>query len=170
MKPQKRRKVPAKTQQTKQEGKEELPIQALPLTTPFNSTMDQQGQGTLLANEELEDLPIPGLQSPNGSDFDTFEMGDEYFDRHDGPSGPPLKGKFWPGMGIFDAATEEERRKRNQRKDVSVIQKMKTASQAVETSEMVGDLTLAWARMRDVYDPPSCDDETPVRGSFDPHA
>lgn len=48
-----------------------------------------------------------------------------------------LKGVFWPGMDIFDSATPEAKRKRNQRKDVSVIEKLEQDSTIVQATENV---------------------------------
>lgn len=55
-----------------------------------------------------------------------------------------LKGIFWPGMDLFDSATPEMRKKRNQRKDGSVVEQLEQNSQVVEPTEMIfyqsGDL------------------------------
>lgn len=48
-----------------------------------------------------------------------------------------LKGVFWPGMNIFDSATPEMRRKRNQKKAVSVLTQLETNSLEVEPTELV---------------------------------
>lgn len=48
-----------------------------------------------------------------------------------------LKGVLWPGMDIFDSATEQMRRKRNQKKDESVLKKMEKTSLCVEPTELV---------------------------------
>jgi hypothetical protein len=48
-----------------------------------------------------------------------------------------LKGVYWPGMDIFDSATPEMRRKRNQRKDISVVAQLETNSQEVEPMELI---------------------------------
>ncbi|KPI45847.1 uncharacterized protein AB675_524 [Cyphellophora attinorum] len=47
-----------------------------------------------------------------------------------------LKGKIWPGMALFDAASPEEARKRNQKKDASVVKRMERLSQLVEPAEV----------------------------------
>ncbi|OHE98975.1 hypothetical protein CORC01_05665 [Colletotrichum orchidophilum] len=72
-----------------------------------------------------------------------------------------LKGTVWPGMGIFDAATPDQKKQRNQRKDASVVRKMELSSQAITTTEMVANLDLEFERTRDVYDAPSVEG-TPV--------
>ncbi|KAK7459001.1 hypothetical protein Landi51_00594 [Colletotrichum acutatum] len=66
-----------------------------------------------------------------------------------------LKGTVWPGMGIFDAATPDQKKQRNQRKDASVLRKMELSSQAITTLEIVANLDLEFERARDVYDAPS---------------
>ena len=48
-----------------------------------------------------------------------------------------LKGIYWPGMDLFDAATSEMRRKRNQKKDPSVLERMQNDSELVEAKESV---------------------------------
>lgn len=48
-----------------------------------------------------------------------------------------LKGVVWPGMDIFDSATPEMRRKRNQKKDVSVVEQLQANSVVVEPTEFV---------------------------------
>lgn len=48
-----------------------------------------------------------------------------------------LKGVFWPGMDLFDSATPEMRRKRNQKKDTSVVEQLEANSQEVEPTEMI---------------------------------
>ena len=48
-----------------------------------------------------------------------------------------LKGAVWPGMDIFDAATPEMRRKRNQKKDVSVLDQLEKNSEDVEPTEVI---------------------------------
>jgi hypothetical protein len=48
-----------------------------------------------------------------------------------------LKGIQWPGMDLFDAATEPMKRQRNQKKDASTFKAMEEASTATEPNEMV---------------------------------
>ena len=48
-----------------------------------------------------------------------------------------LKGVLWPGMDIFDSATEQMRRKRNQRKDENVLRMMEKTSMCVEPTELI---------------------------------
>ncbi|OKL61773.1 hypothetical protein UA08_02463 [Talaromyces atroroseus] len=48
-----------------------------------------------------------------------------------------LKGVQWPGMNIFDAASDVMKRQRNQKKDASTFKAMEAASCATEPNEMV---------------------------------
>ncbi|KAF2175426.1 hypothetical protein K469DRAFT_680056 [Zopfia rhizophila CBS 207.26] len=48
-----------------------------------------------------------------------------------------LKGIYWPGMDLFDSATPEMRRKRNQKKDSSVVEQLELNSQEVEPTELI---------------------------------
>jgi len=70
-------------------------------------------------------------------------------------SGPKLKGTVYPGMGVFDAATDEMKKNRNQRKSASLTAQLKANSDAVEPIEMVFDMNLNFMRIRSVFDRPS---------------
>ncbi|MCJ1251577.1 hypothetical protein MMC30_008812 [Trapelia coarctata] len=48
-----------------------------------------------------------------------------------------LKGICWPGMDIFDSASPGARRKRNQKKDGSILEQMKANSAVVEPTELI---------------------------------
>ncbi|KAL5395468.1 hypothetical protein PMIN03_002623 [Paraphaeosphaeria minitans] len=67
-----------------------------------------------------------------------------------------LKGVLWPGMAIFDSATPEMRRKRNQKKDSSVVEQLEINSQEVEPTELIFTPTGSFKRQRrissSVYD------------------
>ncbi|KAI1502426.1 hypothetical protein F5X99DRAFT_427345 [Biscogniauxia marginata] len=75
----------------------------------------------------------------------------------DGTGALVLKGVVYPGMGGFDAAREDQRRQRNQRKDPAVLRRLKVSSESVTTTEEVLDYSLGYQRTRDVYDDPSID-------------
>lgn len=80
-------------------------------------------------------------------------------DAADGGSGvAKLKGIVLPGMDLFDAATPDQRRMRNQKKHESVLRNMTKASESIEQTEYVwDDQFLSIARTRNVYDSPSVD-------------
>jgi hypothetical protein len=75
-----------------------------------------------------------------------------------------LKGVYWPGMDIFDSATPEMRRKRNQKKDSSVVEQLELNSQEVEATELIFTPSGSFKRQRrissSVYDD---DDETLIK-------
>jgi hypothetical protein len=71
--------------------------------------------------------------------------------------GTRLKGTIWPGMDLFDSATPEQKRKRNQRKDNSVLEQMKLTSQAVTATECIWTQDGDFQRERDIYASPSID-------------
>ncbi|EER25943.1 hypothetical protein CPC735_043870 [Coccidioides posadasii C735 delta SOWgp] len=73
-----------------------------------------------------------------------------------------LKGILWPGMDIFDSATEQMRRKRNQKKDGSVLKQMEKTSETVEPTELVFSPggTLRKARLISGM----VDDSSPLKG------
>jgi hypothetical protein len=72
-----------------------------------------------------------------------------------------LKGVYWPGMDLFDSATAEMKRMRNQRKDGSILAQMKTTSREVEPNEIIYNTQGELQRIRDIYD--SSVEESPVR-------
>ena len=63
-----------------------------------------------------------------------------------------LKGISWPGMNVFDAATPQTRRMRNQRKDGSITGILDKNSRHVEPTELVFSPMGTLRRERDVYD------------------
>ena len=57
-----------------------------------------------------------------------------------------LKGIYWPGMDLFDSASPTAKRKRNQKKDGSILEQMRANSAIVEPTELIfwagGDLKM----------------------------
>lgn len=80
-----------------------------------------------------------------------------------------LKGVLWPGMDMFDSAPPEQRRKRNQKKDTSVVLQLEAMSKGIEATELVfsplGTLRKARAinSLPDSDDNPLPGEETPPR-------
>ncbi|KAK0655703.1 hypothetical protein B0T16DRAFT_315685 [Cercophora newfieldiana] len=66
-----------------------------------------------------------------------------------------LKGVRYPGMGLFDAASEQARRRRNQRKDESVLRLMEKTSSIIEPTEYIWTDAGVFERTRDIYATPS---------------
>lgn len=48
-----------------------------------------------------------------------------------------LKGILWPGMDMFDSALPEQKRKRNQKKDISVVEQLEATSREIEPTELI---------------------------------
>lgn len=72
-----------------------------------------------------------------------------------------LKGIIWPGMDMFDSADAETQRKRNQRKDISVLKRMQAMSELVEPMETVCSPGGTVKKRRHVDD---LEDDSPVEG------
>ncbi|KAK4561191.1 hypothetical protein LTR86_005146 [Recurvomyces mirabilis] len=80
-----------------------------------------------------------------------------------------LKGLVWPGMAMFDSATPDMRRKRNQKKDYSVIEQLMATSVVVEPEEMVFDSEGNLRRQRLIDGNPEIDDdESLLSGEIEP--
>ena len=56
------------------------------------------------------------------------------------PKNARLKGTIWPGMALYESANTEAAKKRNQKKDGSIVRQMKTASGLVQRKESVHEL------------------------------
>ncbi|EGY22793.1 uncharacterized protein VDAG_04231 [Verticillium dahliae VdLs.17] len=149
--------------------------------TPNSVNQDFDG---LNPTESLDRNVTPGFLAaqdltylgPVYSDYDNSRVSD-YVDRSDMVSEyasdnddnvrrvPELKGQYWPGMHLFDSATEEGKKKRNQRKDDSVIQRMRIGSDAINPTEMVTDMMMNFGRYRHIDEDPSDDEVSPLKGS-----
>jgi hypothetical protein len=64
-----------------------------------------------------------------------------------------LKGVFWPGMALFDSATPEMKRMRNQRKDGSILDQMIATSTGVQATEVVYHPDGEVHHLRDIFGP-----------------
>ncbi|KAJ5938193.1 hypothetical protein N7454_004535 [Penicillium verhagenii] len=73
-----------------------------------------------------------------------------------------LKGVLWPGMDIFDSATQQMRRKRNQKKDQSVLKMMEMTSLQVEPTELIFSPTGSLQKQRVISG--NVEDYSPLKG------
>ncbi|KAF4632653.1 hypothetical protein G7Y89_g5476 [Cudoniella acicularis] len=64
-----------------------------------------------------------------------------------------LKGIIWPGMDLFDSATPEMKRMRNQRKDGNVLEQMMALSAGIESSEISYFPNGEFRGSRDIFGP-----------------
>ena len=89
--------------------------------------------------------PTTGLGKNNIDDHDedqSIYYGTEPCTNNSGgsepaPQSPILKGIKWPGMSLFDSASLEAQRLRNQKKDTSVLEHMQNNSALVEQIERI---------------------------------
>jgi len=78
-----------------------------------------------------------------------------------------LKGIFWPGMNMFDAATPEMRRKRNQKKATSVVEQLEALSRDIEATELVFSPSGVLRKARHISGFPN-PDSSPLKGEETP--
>jgi hypothetical protein len=78
-----------------------------------------------------------------------------------------LKGDIWPGMDIFDSATLEMRRKRNQKKATSVIIQLQATSEMVTPTELIFDNLGQFKKERVISGEPN-EADSPLRGETTP--
>jgi len=78
------------------------------------------------------------------------------------PENARLRGIVWPGMDLFDAATTEMRRKRNKKKDVSVLIAMERASAMVEPTEII--FSPSGTKRKERHIDGMVDDSSPLKG------
>lgn len=96
--------------------------------------------------------------SQSGTETGNTSFLSETADVDGGDDTSKLKGTVYPGMGLFDAATPIQKRKRNQKKHASVIRNMEMTSASINPDEEVWDITMSEVtRTRNVYDSPSID-------------
>lgn len=105
-----------------------------------------------------------------GLEYDPFVDGNDAFDCLGGSEGDReradeiarLKGVLWPGMDIFDSATEQMRRKRNQKKDENILKMMEKTSICVEPTELIFSPTGILRKQRVISG--NVEDSSPLKG------
>jgi hypothetical protein len=70
-----------------------------------------------------------------------------------------LKGVVWPGMGLFDAATPELKKMRNQKKDISVNENLATMSERVQKEELIFSSSGSFHKKRPITGQPQPEDD-----------
>lgn len=100
---------------------------------------------------------VPVLRSnthtPDSANLSVIDMENT----EDAAGASKLKGTIWPGMSMFDSATPDQKRKRNQRKHRGVIEYMEASSKAVTPTECVWEVDGTLQKKRDIYASPSID-------------
>ena len=113
--------------------------EASPSYSPTKMTYPDPSTHSSLAQRHSSSQPTSALEqeceNANGKHDLDIRMsipGDEGL-----AQSPVLKGVQWPGMDIFDSANPEAQRKRNQKKNTSVIAQMELNSTSVEPLERI---------------------------------
>ena len=78
------------------------------------------------------------------------------------PNASRLKGIIWPGMHLFDAGTDEMKRRRNQKKDGTALKLMEKTSRIVEPVEVIYDEGGSELKQREITG--NVDTSSPLRG------
>jgi hypothetical protein len=82
----------------------------------------------------------------------------------DTPETSKPKGALWPGMHLFDAATAEMRRRRNQKKDGSALMQMEKTSKNVYPTEVI--YSEEWTAIKQRPITGMVEDGSPIKGEF----
>lgn len=146
-----------------------LPTALESLSVPFPTppaTLTRHDDFDLVADSMVHwrDSGTTSRQSHYSTQNDSFSltMDSALIDENEEIKQAKLKGVFWPGMDIFDSATEQMRKKRNQRKDDSVLLQMKKTSDVVEPTEQVYSPGGTLQKERTISG--NVEDWTPVKG------
>lgn len=124
--------------------------------TPRNTSLDD-AYHTPSSNRSRSVYPLP--DSPQA----LAPQNNEVSSSGSGAKTLKLKGAVYPGMDLFDSADSDGQRTRNQRKHVSVLNKMILTSQSIQRDEWQWDNSMSTIkRKKDVYDSPSDFDDSPV--------
>ncbi|EPE04231.1 hypothetical protein F503_04746 [Ophiostoma piceae UAMH 11346] len=119
---------------------------------------DVGGDGFVLKHSPfMADLDGSNITAPPSEIDSSFGIG---FVEEDSPSSR-LKGVIWPGMDLFDSATPDQKKMRNQRKGTSAIDHLKLTSQAITATETVWGPEGDVRKERDIYATPSEDGSSP---------
>lgn len=95
----------------------------------------------------------PNLATPWKPDPEDDENGDTKKSSEKLTDSAKLKGVLWPGMDLFDSATPDMKRMRNQKKDSNVLESMIATSLAVEPAEISYHPNGEFRASRDIFGP-----------------
>ncbi|TKA25862.1 hypothetical protein B0A50_05617 [Salinomyces thailandicus] len=145
------------------------PMQSWPPMQYGDFGIKRESLGSSLSDESFELDVGSGFYAPmyksraywNGiSDEDGSPTNEDEWEMDETTSdAAKLKGVYWPGMAMFDSATPEMKRKRNQKKDYSVIEQLRATSEWVEPNEMLFDGSGALRKQRLITGNADLDDE-----------
>lgn len=104
---------------------------------------------------------------PASSSFHSSANLEELHDVDQRKESLKLKGAFYPGMDLFDSATPEMQRKRNQKKATNVVARLEATSMTVEPDEVIYNMAGQFLKQRKIsgeVDPA----QTPLKGESTP--
>lgn len=113
--------------------------QASPLYASTKMTYPDPSTHSNLTQRHSSSQPASALEhdSEDANCTHDLETRIPTLDDESSAQSPVLKGIQWPGMDIFDSASPEAQRKRNQKKNISVIAQMEFNSTSVEPLERI---------------------------------
>ncbi|KAI7362998.1 hypothetical protein KC354_g6836 [Hortaea werneckii] len=153
------------------------PMPSWPSTPYGDMPIKRESIGSSLSDESFgidadsafHPPPTRGYASRLSDEDDSLPNEDEWEMDETTSDAAKLKGVFWPGMAMFDSATPEMKRKRNQKKDYSVMEQLKATSEYVEPNELIFDVTGAFRKQRVITGNPELeDDESLLSGEASP--
>jgi hypothetical protein len=133
----------------------ENPNAALPVTPKPSSIRFRHSDVTWRMSSEASDPIVDARRH-------TEAMEDAEADKERADEMARLKGVLWPGMDIFDSATQQMRRRRNQKKDGKVLKMMEKTSSQVEPTELIFSPTGTLKKQRVISG--NVDDDSPLKG------
>ncbi|TKX22723.1 hypothetical protein C1H76_5040 [Elsinoe australis] len=117
-----------------------------PTWPTFQCTYNPFGLQHFPAEDDDDSLPTimsypdtPSSRPTQYLDGISLYAGDDVETEHDAKAKDSalLKGVIWPGMDLFDSATPEMQRKRNQKKSLDVVDRLEATSKEIEATEVV---------------------------------
>ncbi|KAG9231537.1 hypothetical protein BJ875DRAFT_516810, partial [Amylocarpus encephaloides] len=122
------------------------------------------GAGRVLPRARIGNRPDDTLDPRLATPYMTKDEEDEEDeDAKSADSATKLKGILWPGMNLFDSATPEMKRKRNQKKERYVMDQMMAISEEIEPAEVSYFANGDFRGSRDIFGPLSSCETSPVR-------
>lgn len=118
--------------------------------TPVGDKLDPKytSHPSSVCKSNIDSLATPWKPDPEDEENgDTRKGGGKLTDS------AKLKGVLWPGMDLFDSATPDMRRMRNQKKDNNVLESMIATSLAVEPAEISYHPNGEFRASRDIFGP-----------------
>lgn len=135
------------------------PGPTVPVTSKRRRSKRLKAQGLLPSSEATSDPFVDRIGC--AAVLDNAEIDKERADEI-----ARLKGVLWPGMDVFDSATQKMRRKRNQKKNEKELEMMEATSMCVEPAELIFSPTGTFQKQREITG--SVEDDSPLKGETPP--